>query len=120
MHLTVVDIDADVTCKRSCKRTFAHLLIDTLEDCWHEACVDRTTYDTVVVLELTTPWKVKLFLTLDVENYLLAVNLESVARINAFLVRGDQKMNLTELACSTGLLLVTIVCTSNLCDGLTV
>ncbi len=37
MHLTVVNVNADVTCKRTCKRTFAHLLVDTLEDFRHGA-----------------------------------------------------------------------------------
>ena len=78
-----------------------HLLVDTLEDCRHEACVDCTTYDTVVVHELTAPWKVKLFLTLDIEDNFLSVNLEAVTWIHTLLIRSDKEMNLSELTCST-------------------
>ena len=101
MHLTVIYIHAYVAREGTCKRTFAHLLVDTLEDGRHEACIDRTTYDTVVVLELTAPWKVEFFLTLDVEDNFLAVHLESVTWVNAFLIRSDEEVNFTELTCST-------------------
>ena len=101
MHLTVVNVNADVTCERTCKRTFAHLLVDTLEDSRHEACIDSTTDYAVVVLELTAPWKVELFLTLDVENDLLAVHLEAVTWVNTLLIRSDEKVYLTELAGTT-------------------
>ena len=120
MHLSVIYIDADVARERACKRSLIHLVIDTLEDCWHEAGINCTTDDTVVELKLTAPWKVELFLALDVENGLLAVNLEPVAWIYAFLIRSNQQMNLTELAGTTRLFLVTVVCTGNLCDGLPV
>ena len=101
MHLSVIYIDADVTGKRSGKRSLVHLVIDTLEDCRHEARINRTTYDTVVELKFTAPWKIKLLLALDVENGLFSVNLEPVARIHAFLIRSDEQMNLTELAGTT-------------------
>ena len=101
MHLTVVNVNADVTCKRTSERAFAHLLVDTLEDSWHEASIDSTTYYAVVVLELTTSWKVVLFLALDIEDNFLAVHLESVTWVNAFLIRSDEKVNLSELTCTT-------------------
>ena len=78
MHLTVIYIYADVARERSCKRAFAHLLIDTLEDSWHETSIDCTTDNTVVILELSSPWKVILFLTLDIEDNFLAVHLEII------------------------------------------
>ena len=120
MHLAVEHIHTDITGKRTCKRSFAHLLHYTLENCRHEPGIDGTSDNTVVELELAAPVKVETLLALDVEHHFLAVHLELVGGFNPFHNRADEKMHFTELACTSGLLLVTVVCDSNLGDGLPV
>ena len=120
MHLSVIDINPDVTCKRTCKRTFAHLVVDTLENRRHKAGVNRTTDNAVHKLELSAPRKVKLLLALDVEHHLTSVNLELVGHLLTLHDWADEQMNLTELACSAGLFLVAVGSGRNLSDGLAV
>ncbi len=120
MHLTVVYIYADVTCVGTGERAFLHLGLDTLEDSGHEAQVDGTADDAVVELEFAAPFEVGDVLCLEVEDNILAVNLEVVGCFLAFYVRADEQMDLTELAGAAGLLLVTVLCGCNLGDGLTV
>ena len=120
MHLTVIDEDSDVTGIRTGERALGHLVIESLEDGRHEARVDGSTDNAVVELKPSAPFEVELFLGLDVEDNILAVNLELVRERNAFNDRADEDGNLTELTGSTGLLLVTVSRRSHLRDGLTV
>ncbi len=120
MHLTIVNINADVTCIRTGKRTLGHLVVDTLEDSGHEAKIDSSTDNAVVELEFSAPFEVEGLRGLDVEDGVLSVNLELGRSGLSFDIRANEEMNLTELTCTTGLLLVTILSGSDLCDGLTV
>ena len=99
MHLAVVDEHADVTGVGTGKRSFDHALLDTLEDGRHEAQIDGATDDAVVELEFSAPFEVGHFGSLDVEDGLLAVNLELGVELS--FCRADKKMNLTELACAS-------------------
>ena len=118
MHLSVVDEYADVTGIRTGERTFGHLLLDTLEDSRHEAEVDCTTDNAVVELKLSAPLEVGNILGLDIELGVLAVNLELGVEL-AF-CRAYEEVNLTELTCTAGLLLVAVLGGSHLGNGLAI
>ncbi len=120
MHLTVIDIHADVTGVGTGERAFLHLGLDTLEDGGHEAEVDGTTHDAVVEFQLAAPLEVGDILALEVEHGVLAVDLEVLRGFLAFDVRADEEVDLTELAGAAGLLLVTVLGGGHLGDGLAV
>ena len=120
VHLTVIYIYADVACVGTGKRAFLHLGLDTLKDSRHEGKIDRTTDNAVVEFEFAAPIEVDDFLALEVEDSVLAVNLEVPGSLFTLNVRANEEVDLTELTGTTGLFLVTILCGSNLCDGLTV
>ena len=101
MHLSVVHEHPDITGIRTGKRTFRHLLHDTLEDGRHEAGIDGTADYAVVELKLAAPFQVIGFLALDIESDILSVNLELVRERNAFHDRAYQQVDFTELAGST-------------------
>ena len=101
MHLTVINIYFDITCIRTCERALCNLVHDTLEDSRHETCINCTTNNTVVVFELTAPLEWILFLALDVRNELEVVNFELGSLWSTLYVRLNEKVNLTELTCTT-------------------
>ena len=110
MHLAVIDIHPDVTCKGTGERAFAHLVVDTLEYGRHKAGIDGTSDHAVDEFQFTAPRKVEGFLTFNVEYQVLAVNLELVGHRLALNYRADEKVHFSELACTAGLFLVTVVC----------
>ena len=120
VHLTVVDVDADVAGVGTGQRAFLHLGLDTLEDGGHETDVDGTADDAVVELQLAAPLEVDDFLALEVEHGVLAVDLEVLWSFLALDVGTDEQVDFAELACAAGLLLVTVLGRCDLGDGLTV
>ena len=120
VHLTVIDIDPDVTGIGTGKRTFCHLVVDTLEDGGHETEIDGATDDAVDELEFSTPLQIIGLLGLDVQDSLLAIDHELVAGGLTLDVRADEEMDLTELAGSTRLLLVAVLGIGDLGNGLAI
>ena len=120
MHLSVIDIYVNVSGIRTGKRALCHLLHNSLKDCRHKARINCTSYNTVEILEFSAPIQVILLFTLNVKNYLLAVNLKFVLLRSALYIRLYKKVNLSKLTCAARLLLVAVVCNCNLGNGLSV
>ena len=75
MHLSVVNDDANVASVATCERSLLHAAHDTLEDSWHETCVDSTTDNAVDEDNLSAPFEIDFFLALNVNLELLTAKL---------------------------------------------
>ena len=120
MHLSIVDVDPDVTGIGAGQRSFRHLLVDTLQDSGHELEIDGSADNAVVELELAAPLEVLHIAGLDSEDFVLSVDLELGWPCLAFYVRAYDEGNLAELSCAAGLLLVAVACGRCLRDSLPV
>ena len=120
MHLSVIDDDANVAGIASGQRTLLHALHDTFKDCRHEAGIDGSTHYRVDEDELAAPFQVDFLATLDVHLELLTAELIDRRLGHTLGIRLHDEVNLTKLACSTRLFLVTIVGTRHLGDGFAV
>ena len=120
MHLTVIDNDADIAGIRTGQRTLLHTRHNPLEDSRHKAGIDGSTHYAVDEDELTTPLQRNLFGTLDVHLELLVAKLIGVGGRHSLVIGLDDEVYLTKLTGTTRLLLVTVVGTGRLGDGLAV
>ena len=120
MHLSVIYEYPDVAGVRAGERALGHLVHDTLENRRHEAGVDGSADNTVVELKLSAPVEVVGLLALHIEDHILSVNLELVGERHALDNRADEEVNLSELSCSAGLLLVAVLGIGGLGNGLAV
>ena len=120
MHLTIIDDNAHITSIRASERTTLHLLHYTLEDSRHESHINSTTYYSVDKHELTTPFEVYFLTALEVNLYLLTIELVSGRIRHTICVWLYDKVNLTKLSSTTRLLLMAIFSLGALSDSLTI
>ena len=120
MHLAVVNHNAYVASVAAGKRTMLDALHYALEDGRHKACVDGTTNYRIDEYQLAAPLEINLFTALDVNLKLLTIYLVRYGIGHSFCVRLHNHVNLAELTSTTRLLLVTILGTRHLCDGLAI
>ncbi len=120
MHLTIVDDDADITGIRAGQRALFHTFHYTLQDSGHEACIDSTANYGVDEDQFAAPFQVFLFLRLDVHLEFLAIDGERGGVGHPLGIGLYNQVHLAELAGTARLLLVAIVGTCHLRDGLTI
>ena len=120
VHLAVIDHHADIAGIRPCEWALLHAAHDALEDGRHEAGVDGSAHHRVDEHEFSTPFEVDFLFALGVNLKLLVAKLVGGGVGHAVVVWFHDEVNLAELACTARLLLVAIVGTSSLRDGLAI
>ena len=120
VHLSVVDAHTHVACIAAREGPLGHAVHDALHDGRNEACIDGTAHDAVVDDELATPFQRNLLLVPHVHLELLVAKLVGVGLGHSLLVRLYNEVHLAKLARSARLLLVAVVGTGCLGDGLAV
>ena len=120
MHLSVIYDYAHVAGIATRQRALLHALHDALEDGGHEASVDGAAHNAVDEDELATPLQVDNLLALGVDAVFLAAESVNFGSGHTLVVGLNDEVHLAELACTARLLLVAIVGTGCLGDGLAI
>ena len=120
MHLTIVNNDTHVTSIRTRQRTLLHTRHNTFHNSRQEACIDRTTDNTVDKHQFTTPFQWYLFRTSHGNLKFLSIELIRIGHRHTFFIRFYNQVNFTKLTGTTGLFLMTIVSASGFCNRFTI